>query len=206
MRFVLPYFDVLTNCIPINCTIMPNRYIGTNTNQLTDEADDTLRSGYDKKMADDSTALNAQMGSDPVTTETHGASGTQWGAYTACGGMVVKTLTEVYIIHSTPSKYLKDQWNISGNWLCDNKARITQAILINFGNNAENAVTDPIWNYLVQNHKAAYRISRPLNTTALRASANLDGVFIMKKVDYTHPIVNVNWGDMDGQTVITVNS
>ncbi len=185
---------------------MPNKYIGTNTNQLTNDADDTLRSGYDKKIAADSTALNAQMGNTVVTSSTPGATGTQWGAFTACGGMVVKTATEVYIIHSTPAKYLKDQWNISGNWLCDNKANITQAILINFGNNAENAVTDPIWKYLVDNDVPAYRISRPLNTTALRASGNLEGVFIMKKLDYSHPVVSVNWDEMEGQTVITVNA
>lgn len=185
---------------------MPNKYIGTNTNQLTNDADDTLRSGYDKKIDKDSTALNAQMGNTPVTSSTPGATGTQWGAFTACGGMVVKTATEVYIIHSTPAKYLKDQWNISGNWLCDNKANITQAILINFGNNAENAVTDPIWTYLVDNHKNAIRISRPLNTTALRASGNLDGVFIMKKVNYSSPVVNSNWSAINGQQVIEVRS
>lgn len=206
MQFVLPYFEVLTNCIPINCTIMPNRYIGTNTNQRTDEADDTLRSGYDKKMAGDSTALNAQMGTTAVSGSTPGASGTQWGAFTACGGMVVKTATEVYIIHSTPAKYLKDQWNISGNWLCDNKSNITHAVLINFGNNAENGVTDPIWEYLVENHKNAVRISRPLNTTALRASANLDGVFIMKKVNYTSPVVSGDWTSIAGQQVVEVRS
>lgn len=185
---------------------MPNKYIGTNTNQRTDEADDTLRSGYDKEIADDSTALNAQMGNTPVSATTPGASGTQWGAYTACGGMVVKTASEVYIIHSTPSKYLKDQWNNPGNWLCDNKANITHAVLINFGNNAENSVTDPIWTYLVDNHKNAVRISRPLNTTALRASGDLDGVFIMKKVNYTSPVVSGDWTSITGQRVVEVRS
>lgn len=185
---------------------MPNKYIGTDCAYHTNSEEETLRSGYDKVIKSNSTALNAQMGTTAVTTATTGAIGTKWGAFTACGGMVVKTDTEVYIIHSTPAKFLKDQWNVAGNWLCDNKANITQAILINFGNNAENTVTDSIWKYLTDENKGAIRISRPLNTTALRASGNLEGVFIMKKVDYANPVVSHNWADIVGQSIVTVNS
>lgn len=184
---------------------MPNYYIGTNCDMHTNADTDTLRTGYDKVIKNNSTALDAQMGTTPVTNTTPNAIGTQWGAFTACGGMVVKTADEVYEIHSTPAQFLKQQWNTAGKWLCDNKANITHAILINFGNNANNDVTDPIWQYLVDNDKNAIRISRPLNTTALRASANLEGAFVMKKVAYTNLVPN-GWEAIEGQQIITVNS
>ena len=178
---------------------MPNLYIGTNTNQHSGIVGAVLRSGYNKKLT--GTALNSTMGFDDVKATTAGATGTQFGAFTACGGIAVRTATEVYVLHSTASAYLNSQWNTAGNWLCDNKGAITQAVLINFGNNADNGVTDPIWGFFTTNGVPAIRISRN-GTTAGRISADLTGVFFMNKVDYTNPVVNTTWVAMAGQQVV----
>jgi hypothetical protein len=175
---------------------MPNLYIGTNTNQRSGIAGATLRSGYNRRLPNN--ALNAQMGHNDVTNLTPGATGDDFGAFTACGGIAVRTADQVYLLHSTPAQYLNDQWNNAGNWLHDNQGNITQAVLINFGTNANNDVTDPIWAFFTNNNIPSRRIIRNGNT-ALRVSADLTGIFVMNQVNYAAPILDEDWNNFVGQ-------
>ncbi|VVS95099.1 hypothetical protein [Desulfoluna spongiiphila] len=177
---------------------MSNFYIGSNTSQHQNGADDTLRSGYNKKIKENGLDLNSIMGTDDVKSTTAGATGTEWGAFTSCGGLIVKTENDVYMGHCKPSGALfkttgGGDWK-EGAWLYDNRANITQAVVIEFGFNEQVANLNRIVTYFDENETPYIRIKRN-STLALRASADLTGILIMSKLKYDTGITR-NWVDI----------
>ncbi len=165
---------------------MPSSYVGTGTSQNTSTAGVILRSGFNKKAASADT-LNSLMGtSSDVSTSTPNVSGTQWGSFTACGGLIVKTATDVYMAHNSPSgtAIINSDW--TNGWLNINKANITQAVIIGFGNNANPQIIDDIKLYFKDANRNIpfIRIKRNGNRS-IKASADLTGVYLLSHYNNT---------------------
>jgi len=176
---------------------MPNFYVGQDRAHNVNNNNITLRSGYNKHIVGNA-ALNGQMGHNDVTTGQPNTVGNNFGAFTGCGGLVVRTENEVYIAHSSPgANMLVQQWNNQNNWLCQRRDFITHAVFINFGSNVNPLIFNTIREYLqgLEQPPIIHTIGRNDNT-AVRASANINGVFVMAQISYNNPILNVEWGQL----------
>lgn len=178
---------------------MPNLYVGTGSSQFTGDETDTLRSGYNRKAAN--TTLTTLPSGAEVKSGL-GITGSGWGSFTGCGGMVAKTATQVFMLHSAPGgKTFSDDLKNARSWLSLNKDTILMAVFIGFGMNAnppvfatlmtklaERAATDTVPKAVILNVKRN-------GNKALKASANLSGVCIVSGPKQEQ-LLNTSWDSL----------
>lgn len=178
---------------------MPNLYVGTGSSQFTGDDTDTLRSGYDKKATDTKLATLPTGGAVKGGT---GMTGSGWGSFTGCGGMIAKTATQVFVLHSAPGgKTFSADLKNALSWLSVNKDSILMAVFIGFGMNANPPVFATLMTSLAGRAatetvpKAVIQHIRRNGNKSLKASANLNGVCIVSGPKQEQ-LLNTTWGSL----------